>query len=228
MEKPLAPTRRARSTHSAPARAEVVDAGQGNALVEPCVVLTWNVNAKSGQKSAQAPADDRVWSAADNLDAVQAEVLRWRPDVFALQECVCSRALPRFDGSYVLLGSRVGHSAAAGAVYLYAKTALEVEPLLLTGVPGVGAVLRIAGQRLAFLALHLASGSASAGQRRRHLQDALAAAAVGDPGGVVLLGDLNVRDEELADLLRNDFARERISEAGYSDFSWNPRKNLYI
>ena len=57
------------------------------APVAPCSVLTWNVCGVLRPKSAQAPVDDRIWSEADNLEAIRAEVLRWRPEVFALQEC---------------------------------------------------------------------------------------------------------------------------------------------
>jgi hypothetical protein len=66
--------------------ASVDAAGQDVAAVEPMVVLTWNANQKVHPTSAEAPADAGVWTAADNLKSVQAEVLRWRPDVLSLRE----------------------------------------------------------------------------------------------------------------------------------------------
>ena len=63
--------------------ASVDAAGQNVAAVEPMVALTWNVNRQVQPTSAQAPVDARAWTHADNLEAVQAEVLRCRPDVFS-------------------------------------------------------------------------------------------------------------------------------------------------
>ena len=79
-------------------------------------MLTWNVNGVLRPTSAQAPADARVWSSADNLDAVQAKVLRWRPDAFFLQECGSRATVVRFDADCAFLGARPGHAANAGFV----------------------------------------------------------------------------------------------------------------
>ena len=75
VSKPAPPVRRERP----PLQQRVALVEGKGAPVEPCVVFPWNVNGKVRSKSAQAPADDRVWSPADNLEAVQAEVLRLRP-----------------------------------------------------------------------------------------------------------------------------------------------------
>ena len=99
------PARRARQP-TAP-RAALIEAE--SAPVQPCAVLTWNINGVLQAKSAQAPADERAWPAADNLDAVQAEVLRWRPDVFSLQECRGAAGFERFGAAYDFVGARAGH-----------------------------------------------------------------------------------------------------------------------
>ena len=81
--KPAPPARRTREAAAHGARVLVPETDQ--APVESFLVLTWNVNGVLRPTSAQAPSDARVWSAADTLCAVQAEVLRWRPDAFSLQ-----------------------------------------------------------------------------------------------------------------------------------------------
>ena len=69
--------------------------------VKPLRVLTWNVSQTGVNPiSARAPLDRQVWSEDDNLAAVEAEVLRLRPDVVSLQECRNARQRP---GSTVLV-----------------------------------------------------------------------------------------------------------------------------
>ena len=117
------------------------------------MVLTWNVNQKLQPKSAQAPADDRMWSASDNLDAIQAEVLRWRPDVLSVQECAGRCAAARFVAEYDLLGAQRGHAAEAGFVQLYAKKSLHATALSVSEVPGVMAPAQVRGTKVVFLAM---------------------------------------------------------------------------
>ena len=61
--------------------------------------LTWNISGM--QVSAQAPGDGR-WTLKDNMAAVEAEIVRWDPDVVALQECSdecgLSRLVPEEGG----------------------------------------------------------------------------------------------------------------------------------
>ena len=80
---------------SAPQRVALLQVGSDVAPVDPVLVLTWNVNQKVRPTSAQAPSDVRVWSAADNFEAVQAEVLRLQPDVVSLRGCDGGGAAPR-------------------------------------------------------------------------------------------------------------------------------------
>ena len=194
--------------------------------VEPFLALTWNVNGVLRPTSAQAPADARVWSAADNLDAVQAEVLRWRPDAFSLQECRGLAALERFDADYQFLGAHAGHATKAGFVQLYVKKAFVADPVQLSGVPGVAAVVRVRATEVALVALHLANGSDAEGKRLKHLRRALEVA-TGKSRNVVLLGDMNVGDAELAKVQREPLRRYALAEAAYGQFSWHPQVNRY-
>ena len=83
------------------------------------------MNQKVQPLSAQAPGDPRVWSAEDNFDAVQAEVLRLQPDVVSLQECASSTAAARLAEKYSFVGSHAGHAEKAGFVHLYVKKPLR-------------------------------------------------------------------------------------------------------
>ena len=137
--------------------------GSDVAPVDPVSVLTWDVNQKVRPTSAQAPSDVRAWSAADNFEAVQAEVLRLQPDVVSLQECDGGEASPRLAESYDFVGARLGHSAEAGHVHLYVKKALAATALAVAGFPGVACSVKLRHAKVVFVSLHLAATQASAG-----------------------------------------------------------------
>ncbi len=218
---------------SAPQRVALLQEGSDVAPVDPVAVLTWNVNQKDRPTSAQAPGDERVWSAADNFEAVQAEVLRLQPDVLSLQECAGGAAAPRFAEKYDFVGARWGHSEKAGHVHLYVKKPLEATALRLTGLPGVAGAVRLRHTTVVFVALHPAAGEAMAAQREKHLRRAVQLATA-ESTTVVVLGDLNVRDAELAELTRLSsgglFRTAKnlpLQEAAYNSFSWHPQVNRY-
>ena len=224
---------------SAPQRVALLQAGSDVAPVDHVSVLTWNVNQKVRPTSAQAPSDVRVWSAADNFEAVQAEVLRLQPDVVSLQECDGGEASPRFAERYDFIGARLGHSAEAGHVHLYVKKALAATALGVAGFPGVACSVKLRHAKVVFVALHLAATQAAAGQREKHLQRATKLATA-ESASVVLFGDLNLRDAELVGLtgplggggggaggLFGARRRARMQEAAYSSFSWHPQVNRY-
>ena len=201
------------------------------------VVLTWNVNQQVLPKSAQAPADDRVWSAADNFEGVQAEVLRLQPDVVSLHECAGAAAAPRLAEKYDLLDSRPGHAEEAGYVHLYVRKALAATALRVPGLPGVACAAKLRHTEVVFVALHLAAGEAAKGRREKHLRRAMQLATARS-ATVVLFGDLNLPDAELAPLaapavggrgpVRSGAGRlDRLQEAAYSGSSWHPQVNRY-
>ena len=224
MTKPTPLARKTREDTKSGARVTVPEVDGSS--VEPFLVLSWNVNGVLRPKSAQAPADDRSWSAADNLDAVQAEVLRWHPGVFASQEVRGAVALDRFAADYTLIGSHAGHAEKAGFVQLYAKKAFEAKCVPMMGVPGVASVVRVRDIDVVFVAMHLENGSRGAAHRRKHLLLALRTAAA-ISRNVVLFGDLNIGDAELAQVRRQELLKYAVSEAPYVGFSWNPQVNRY-
>ena len=212
-------------------------ASQEAAPVEPLSVLTWNVNQKHRPKSVQAPADEREWSAADNLEAVQAEILRWRPGVASLQECANASPLRRLlDNGYAFLCARPGHDVQAGYVHLYARRVDGVDAKELKtppGVPGVLTAVVVRGVSLAVVALHLAASADGKAKRERQLRRAVDVAQA-ESDTVVVLGDLNLRDAELVELPRGAacFGVGRraglgLREAAYSGCSWHPQANRY-
>ena len=222
---------------SAPQRVALLQEGFDVAPVEPVVVLTWNVNQKVLPKSAQAPADDRVWSAADNFEAVQAEVLRLQPDVVSLQKCAGAAVAPRLAEKYDLLDSRLGHAEEAGHVQLYVRKALSATVLRVPGLPGVACAAKLRHTEVVFVALHLAAGEAGKARREKHLRRAMQLATA-KSATVVLFGDLNVPDAELAALGAPATGRrgpgrfetgrfDGLQEAVYSGSSWHPQVNRY-
>ena len=86
VQKPKLPVGRAEWSSD---RARGAGQSDRSAVVAPWKVLTWNVNQVHQPVSSRAPQDGLQWTAEENLKAVVAEVLRWRPDVLTLQEQVC-------------------------------------------------------------------------------------------------------------------------------------------
>ena len=158
------------------------------------------------------------WSAVDNLDAVQAQVLRWRPDAFSLQECAGEVGLHRFGAGYAFVGARSGHEPKAGFVHLYAKAALSARRVDCVGVPGVAAVARVRGVDVVFVAVHLANGREAEAKRLKHLGRA-SDVALQCSANAVLFGDMNLPDAELAKVLREPLRARCLNDAGYSQFS---------
>ena len=116
--------------------------------------------------------------------------------------------------------------AKAGCVQLYARKGFAAEHLALSGVPGLAAVLRVRDKEIVLVACHLANGSQAEGKRLKHLRRSLELA-TGNSRNVVLLGDMNVGDAELAKVLREPLSRFSLTEAVYSQFSWHPQVNRY-
>ena len=196
----------------------------GEALSASCFV-TWNVNQKLQPRSASAPASEKLWSDADNLAAVEAEVLRLKPDIVTLQEVDGTLPLSRMIKHYKFLGARAGASSCAGCVHLYARFGLIAEAVSAPdGLHGVLAKVALADTQVGIAALHLHAGADCAVERRKGLQ--LAAKAVRSVAStVVIFGDLNLRDEEVKDWKL--FKMYQLEEVPYEGFSWNPRWNRY-
>ena len=96
----------------------------------------------------------------------------------------------------------------------------------ISDVPGVAAVVRIGSTEVTFVALHLANGSGAALKRLAHFRRTLEVA-TGKFRNVVLLGDLNIGDAELSQVLREPLRRYALTEASYGQFSWHPQMNRY-
>ena len=230
VSKPDVVLRHARSL--APLRMTLPQEGGSALSLEPVAVLTWTVNQKIRPLSAQAPADSRVWSVDDNFAAVRAEVLRLQPDLLTLQECASATAAPRFAEKYTFVGARAGHSEAAGFVHLYVKKSFRHLPLEVDGLPGIGCRVKMLHTFVAVVALHLSAGEEAAVTREKHLRRVVDLTDATEDT-VVLLGDLNVRDSELAELTRRPlgaFGATRVlpmHEAVYSGNSWFPQANRY-
>ena len=187
---------------------------------EPLRLLTWNVC--GDVLACQAPADTTSWNASDKRAAVQREILRLKPDVVCLQECVSRGPLSLLQG-YALVGA-VASSHAAGYVQLYVVKRLAVEVLSLgRGLPGVACRVDVNGLPLYLLGVHLTHSLEAKTERRKQLRDMLSAFPA-DDANVVVFGDLNVyreEGEELCDALK-------LSDADYASESWNPRVNRFF
>ena len=183
-------------------------------------VATWNV--AGGLKSAQAPGR---FSDRDQRAAVVAEIMRWRAafrcDVVALQECEHAEAMEEFSGHLEFVGSAEAKGT-RGFVHLYVRPGLEHARMPLgTADPCVAAAVKVSGapEALHVVAVHLPSGDRAA-ERRRVLTGILGNLAVED-GSVLVVGDCNVRSDELDSLCEVGQLRPAMYAGATWGVSWN-------
>ena len=187
-------------------------------------MLTWNISEWDGAQriSAQAPAECAAWSSADNILAVQLEILRYCPTVVCLQECPSREPLSSLATSYRFIGAAAAH---AGFVHLYvARAHGEAARSALPGEPGVACTVDVGDVALTIVALHLPPFEAGADERAAIVRRVVASAS--QPrraAALVLAGDLNVREAEAAELSKAC----SFVDVPYDGFSWNPRANGY-
>ncbi len=212
-------------TRPAPTVAGAVSSGVSAGVFRDVVLqrahlrgLTWNVSLdlQGEGKSVRAPT---TWTREENRAAIEQEILRWMPDIVALQECPTAVALPRLQASCELLGAAPAH---AGFVHLYVRPGRGWGRVVAGKGPGVigrlvqgPVVLHVAALRL-----KAGPGDQNASARRAQLA-ALLECCVGD--AVVLMGDMNVREEEMEGLC----SARRLREALYVENSWDPGRTRY-
>ena len=157
---------------------------------QPLRVLTWNI--AGDQVSASGPA---WWTGADKVAAMRQEVARWDPDVVALQECPGQDRWGGLDDSLELVGVASAH---AGFVHLYVKRGLPSERVSAPArCPCVVAEVKLRGGTVQVASAHLAPGLGAAAVRLEQVRQISKTCSA---GSVVLLGDLNVREEEMEEL----------------------------
>jgi len=190
-------------------------------------VVTWNI--AGGHKSAQAP---ETYNAEDQRAKVMSEILRWsrsyRCDVIALQECERPAGYEELLVSHELAGSTEA-VATRGHVHLYVRRGVQYSRMDIgADTPCVAVRLCVgegdggAGQDCAVVAAHLPTGDC-AGSRERILKEAVRAA--GDVGErLVLIGDMNVKDDVEVESLCREL---QLHEARYAGFSWGVKSNAF-
>jgi hypothetical protein len=185
--------------------------------IRPLCCVSWNVAGE--QVAAAAP---KGFTMGDKWTAIAAHIDRWRPAVLALQEVPTAAALPDFQRVYRLLGAKRAH---AGYVQLYARLELEADALPdVEGAPAVLAKVSLDAARVVVIAaVHCAPGLEGAAQRASQLRVLAASADVASAPSCVILGDLNVRQTEVVDLLEATGLRD----AHYNGASWNPHKTKF-
>jgi endonuclease/exonuclease/phosphatase family metal-dependent hydrolase len=183
---------------------------------QPVRVVTWNISGKD--KSQYAPED---WGEEDKLAAVAQEVKRWGAEIVALQECPSARGLLGLQPVYDLVGAQKCHHHDS-FVHLYVRKGIDASGVkLVASCPCVLGQLGIRGSRVDVIAAHLEAGAGNASVRQGQVRAAFDKCRHGN--ACVLLGDLNVREEEVEELRKiGDFG-----DAPYSGLSWDPKRNRY-
>ena len=178
-------------------------------------VLSWNIAGED--RSVVAPA---TWSVRDKMLALRSEVARLRPEVLALQESPGLGVSDAAPAGLKLIGSAGAHAVGC-SVQLYSRPDLRMERVLLpAGAPAVAGRCVMAGVEVVFVSAHLAPHEVNEVERARQLRQITS---VRGRGALVLLGDLNVRQEEARDLLDE----HGLWDMAYSGRSWAPKVNRF-
>jgi len=183
---------------------------------QPLKILTWNIRGRD--KSSLAP---KAFTVEDKMVAVQLEICsRWKPDLFALQECVSQEPLPQFAGKYRLVGA--APSEHCGFLHSYVKQDMAAE-LLPTPDECPAVLSRISfsdGSTIDVAAVHMMPGISNRTARISQFHAALSGMR---PGSQIIMGDLNVRPEEAPPLLKAG----GFTDAEYAGRSWHPSKTQF-
>ena len=197
----------------------------GKQQVRVLRVATWNI--AGGHRSAQAPGQ---YNALDQRAHIMSEILRWcrafRCDVIALQECEGSVGYTELLGTHELVGSAEA-MATRGFVHLYARRGVQFERVDLD-VGGAAVAARVdladgepSAQSLVVAAVHLPIGEC-AGKRQRILEHIAAKAGQWEEK-LLLVGDMNAKDDEVATVCRG----MGVQEARYAGASWGVKGNCF-
>ena len=187
---------------------------------QPLKVLTWNIAGAS--KSGSAPES---FSMEDKMAAVQQEIVgRWLPDIVALQECVNEFALAGMLNVYDFLGAAAVDDVhrSCGFVHVYVRRGVQASRLKTPqGVPAVLVRIKVGKESVNVAAVHLMPGPSGA---KRRLAQMKAVAQPFQPSGVhLVVGDMNVRQEEMEELLKVGSFRD----AAYEGRSFYPAQSRY-
>ena len=179
---------------------------------ERWVVLTWNISGAHEEtdrwKSAQAPPS---WSYVDQLSTQVNEILRWRPHLLALQECPGALALCGLSAQYGFVGAVKSH---CGYTHLYALLPLVVDILDACADHQVLLARAVLGRtEVGVVAAHLPPYPEGGAARKAAV--AMSLRKVKDFKAVLVIGDLNVRQDEVVGW-REDFC---LREAMYDGFA---------
>ena len=190
-------------------------AGSGR---DPCEakflrVLTWNV--AGNDRAFDAP---KSWTVRDKECGIRAEISRLQVDVLALQESPSPGASAAVPPGFALVGAVQSNQ---GYAQLYARRELGMERVAVgSGLPAVVGRCRVGSEDVIFACAHLAPHEHGAPERAKQTKAVLKAHGAGP---LVLLGDLNVRPAEAAELC-GDLG---LRDMPYDGRSWAPMQNRF-
>ena len=178
-------------------------------------LLTWNI---AGRQCAQSAPES--WRLPDKLCAMRREILRLKPDVLALQECPGEGACAAVPEGMKFVGSVEGHPEGCYA-QLYCRADLDMQVVELRNrAPAVVARCTLHGIEVMFVSAHLFPHEGNEAVRAGEVKEILSRR---DRSAIVLMGDLNVRREEVEPLCEKHGLRAmRCSTA-----TWNAGRNKF-
>ena len=190
-------------------------------------VVSWNI---AGHDKAEAAPEK--FSEVDKAAWLRSMLERWsHVDILAVQESPQAEHLVGLRGMYRLLGSCKSHGVDR-YVQLYVRAGVKAERgCKVAGCSAVAAWVTLDAARVLVVAVHLAPHAEGAKTRLRQMVAVAKFVSVEldkcdaerDAVGALLLGDMNVRNEEMSELLETG----DWYEAKYQGKSWNPMVNRF-
>ena len=192
-------------------------------------VATWNV---AGDDLAEcAPVQ---YKKKEKALWLRSTLERWSDvDILAVQESPSREAMGALSGVFRQVGGSM-KSHADRYVQLYVRVRVEAQAVCpaIANAPAVAAWVTLGSARVLVVSVHLASGRQKSKVRTRQMQvvtkyvdEHLANADAAKSGavGAIVLGDMNVRGDEVPNLLELGGWREAV----YHGRSWNPVVNRF-
>jgi len=180
-----------------------------------CKLLTWNI---AGRDVSYTAKD--IWKVPDKLCAMKREILRLKPDVLALQECPGDGVCDAVPYGMELVGSVECHAQGC-YTQLYCRSDWGMRPVQLpVDTPAVAGIATVNGVEVLFVSAHLFPYPENAHERAKEVSRILSSR---KDRAIVLMGDLNVRYEEIKPLCEDHGLRAMPC----SNATWNPCVNKF-
>ena len=195
----------------------------------PLRIVSWNIS--SAQPSQVAPDQASRFQMAPRL--IRDEVLSKSPDIIALQESASPTQGIEIFQQYVSVGTRMAlHTIEYIDLLIRRDKFSDIEPITMTNLPAVGAILTYHGTKLAVVSIHLPHTKEAAPVRKQLCESIIRNIEHHSVNDMILIGDFNMRKDEDKSVEKmagelTDAWKEITHMNRLKMFTWNGHENMY-